>query len=576
MQNKYRMRRLLLLGTVLLVGCADTTEDSQDSNGVMDETEEIIPENDEGTETDEPTVEEDPADEYETETIEFTSDVEAQYTTSLNQALLDAHSQRHQEIEEELTDGNYTFEDPLVTVDPYGRSPLAALVSFESEEIYEVTVTVEGDTEVTTISHTYILPEREMHIPVLGLYPNRENQVTIAARTEAGEILETSVTATTSSLPDDLLEFTVDAADPDRMAEGLTFIQPSYYPTAVDSNGDVRWFSPVKTYNQLKRLENGHMLLATLEEDREEYDHLTEMDMVGRVHQSITIDMENVIDSPPLHHDTIILPNDNYLALLHDGSEEYVEDELAEIDKETGEVVHRINFKDIFPEEMYLEYSGHNEDVGDWLHINTVWKLEDEDALLLSLRNQDVILKLSYPEPEIEWLMEPTEGWHADVQEYVLEPVDESIVFHTGPHAVEEMPDQDGNEDTIDMMLFDNNRVYTRGDLELSEQYSRGVQFRINEAEGTVEEIWSYGEERGTDFYSRIVGDADYLEESDTVLLASGHVLDEAANQRNSIIVEVTKTDEPEVVFEMWYGPFGANEYFQTYRAERIPLYPEN
>jgi len=137
------------------------------------------------------------------------------------------------------------------------------------------------------------------------------------------------------------------------------------------------------------------------------------------------------------------------------------------------------------------------------------------------------------------------------------------------------MPDQDGDENTLDVMLFDNNSVYTRGDESLSDQYSRGVQYRVNQEEGTVDEIWSYGEERGVDFYSRIVGDADYLPETETVLLTSGHVLDEAANQRNSIIVEVTKTENPEVVFELWYGPFGANEHFQSYRAERMPLYPE-
>lgn len=181
-------------------------------------------------------------------------------------------------------------------------------------------------------------------------------------------------------------------------------------------------------------MDNGHLLLATIEEGRDTYDHLTEMTMIGKVEQSILIDLEHVVDSPTLHHDTIILPNDNYLALIHDGSENFVEDEMVELDRETGEVVHRVNFKDLFPDEISEEYAGHNEDVGDWAHINTVYKLENENALLLSLRNQDAILKMSYPEPEIEWLLSTPENWHEELEEYVLEPVREDMVFHAGPH----------------------------------------------------------------------------------------------------------------------------------------------
>lgn len=566
MEKKQLLSKVLMASAVLIVGCSDSVNEE---NEPVEETEQTTTESEtdpKEAETEEMTSIED---------VEYTSDVEAQYTTSVNQEILDLHEEREQEIQEDFENGDYTIEEPLITQDPYGRSPLSALVSFESEAPMDLTVTVTGDTEEATISQTYKLENTDNHVPVLGLYPNRENQVILTADMENGETIETELTLSTDPLPNDMQEFTVGTADADQMAEGLTFIQPSYYPTAVDQNGDVRWYSPVQTYNQLNRLDNGNFLLATLEEEREDYDHLTEMDMAGRVHQSITIDMDHVLDSPPLHHDAIILPNDNYLALLHDGSENYVEDELAEIDRETGEVVHRVNFKDIFPAEVSEEYTGRNEEVGDWAHINTVEKVEGEEALLLSLRNQDTILKMSYPEPEIEWFMGPTDNWHEDLEEYVLDPIDENVVFHAGPHAVEEMSDQDGNEETMDVMLFDNNRVYTRGNEELSEQYSRGVQFRINETEGTVDEIWSYGEERGTDFYSRIVGDADYLEESDTVLLASGHVLDQATNQRNSIIVETTKTENPEVVFELWYGPFGGNEYLQTYRAERLPLYPE-
>src|SRR5690625_4869297 len=117
--------------------------------------------------------------------------------------------------------------------------------------------------------------------------------VVLTGETESGEEMETTLALQTTPLPEDLLGFTVKVAETEQMTEGLTFIQPSYYPTAVDYHGDVRWFSPIKTYNQLSRLDNGHLLLATIEEERDTYDHLTEMTMLGKVEQSILIDLEH-------------------------------------------------------------------------------------------------------------------------------------------------------------------------------------------------------------------------------------------------------------------------------------------
>ena len=275
---------------------------------------------------------------------------------------------------------------------------------------------------------------------VLGLYPERANEVIISGETEEGTLNESTLTIETDAVPEEMLGFTLREAQPELMAEGLTFLSPSRaYPAAVDSNGDVRWYSSIMTSHQLKRLDNGLLLLTTMEEEREEYDHLTEMDMLGGVHQSITVDKNNVLNSAPLHHDTNILPNGNYLALLHDGLDKYVEDEIAELDRETGEVVHRINFKDIFPTEMYEDYDGHQSDVGDWMHINAVWMVEEEDAILLSVRQQDLVMKLSYPEAEVERMLSYPEGWHEDLEGYLLESTDEDLKYPTGQHAVMEM-----------------------------------------------------------------------------------------------------------------------------------------
>lgn len=74
-----------------------------------------------------------------------------------------------------------------------------------------------------------------------------------------------------------------------------------------------------------------------------------------------------------------------------------------------------------------------------------------------------------------------------------------------------------------------------------------------------------------------LVGCADTVEEEiDTVEETKQTTTEtETENNEESESEETTKTDDPEVVFELWYGPYGSSEYFQTYRAERLPLYPE-
>lgn len=327
MRKKFLMSGVLLIGSLGLVGCTDNEDEAGQpeiaSVEVSDEEMASI-----GSET----VINDPAD-----TANYSGDVEAQYTTSINQDLIDEHETIYQEIREDFENGDYTLEEPLVVQYPYDRAPLTALVLFETEEPMEITVSVEGQTEGTTITLTYIGVETQHEVPVLGLYSDLDNQVTITGVSEDGEKVETLLTMTTDATPEDLLDFTLVASDPKRMGDGLTFLTPSRsYPAGIDSNGDVRWYATVKIADHFKRLDNDLLLMATLESERENYDHLNEADMLGRVYQSIVIDMENIVNSEPLHHDVIILPNDNYLALLHDGSDDYIEDEIAELDRDRG------------------------------------------------------------------------------------------------------------------------------------------------------------------------------------------------------------------------------------------------
>ncbi|MFC7063097.1 aryl-sulfate sulfotransferase [Halobacillus seohaensis] len=478
-------------------------------------------------------------------------------------------------IQTSYDQGEYNLTNPLIIEDPYGTAPLTALAKFNTDEPVEITVTVVGEEVDNDISQTFRGYDTEHEIPILGLLPDKDNTVVLEGESEEGNVTESKLTISTEPLPDDFLHTEVVKSDKERMQNGLTFIVPSgEYAYAVDDKGEVRWYSSMPNSHIFKRLENSNLLFLTQKvEQTGQYNLLLEMDMLGQVSFGSYIDVSNFDNWGVVHHDVVELPDGNLLATDHDGSG-YIEDDMVEIDRESGEMVGELNMKDIFPEEMYEDYEGPSADEGDWFHHNATWFDEKDEDLLVSSRHQDAIINLSYPEGEIDWILADHEGWPEEVESNLLEPQGKDFKFPGGPHAMMTLPDQDNNEDTKDILLFDNNIAVVRGDEDESEEYSRGVQYRINPVEMTVEEVWSYGEERGKGFFSFIVGDADYLQETGNRLITSGYAFDENDNL-HSRIVETTDEEDAEVVYELKITGFEEGSSRQAYRAERMPLYPE-
>ncbi|WP_431800433.1 aryl-sulfate sulfotransferase [Halobacillus andaensis] len=478
-------------------------------------------------------------------------------------------------IQSSYSQGEYDMNEPLVIEDPYGAAPLTAIAKFETEEAQEITVTVQGQNGGGDISHTFEGYETEHEVPILGLYPDHDNTVVLEAENEDGDTSETELTITTDPLPDNFLNTELIEADKERMENGLTFVVPSgEYAYGVDSNGDVRWYSSMPNSHVFQRLENNKLVFLTQKvEQSGQYNLILEMDMLGQVSFGSYIDVTNFENWGVVHHDVIELPNNNFLATDHDGSG-YIEDDMVEIDRESGEMVDELNMKDIFPEEMYEDYDGPSSEEGDWFHQNAVWYDEYDEDILVSSRHQDAIVDMGYPDGEVEWILADHEGWPEEFEDHLLEPQGEDFKFPGGPHAVMTLPDQDENPDTTDVLLFDNNIAVVRGDENQSEEFSRAVQYRINTEDFTVKEVWSYGEERGEEFFSNIVGDADYLEATGNRLITSGHAFGEG-DDLHSRIVETTDDEEAEVVYELKVSGFEEGESRQAYRAERMPLYPE-
>lgn len=496
---------------------------------------------------------------------------EGERTVSADMELMNEQNSTERVMRTTYKQRDYDLRNPLVIPDPYGAAPLTALVKFETEKPLEITVTVKGNTVNTDIVKTFDGYQTSHAVPVLGLYPDQENTVEIKGKSKDGSVIKKELSIKTEPLPDDFLTTKLIESSPKKMENGLTFLIPSSkFPFAMDSNGDIRWYSSFPNSHVFKRMENGKLLYLTEKSDK--YNLLLEMDMLGQVDHAYEVTVSNYEGWGIIHHDALELPKGNILATAHDGSE-YIEDSLIEIDRETGELVDELSMRDIMPEEFYQEYDGPSAEEGDWFHQNSIWYIEDEGDLLTSSRHQSLVMEMSYPEGEIEWILAAHEGWPDDYQKYLLEPIGDDFKFPGGPHSVTLLPDFDDNDATKDIMIFDNNIAISRGDEGVSEEYSLGVQYRINTEKMTVKEIWSYGKERGESFFSKYVSDANYLSETGNRLIISGYT--KVDGKMRSIVVEVTDDDEPEVVYELKVTGFKEGSHGQIYRGIRMPLYPE-
>ena len=149
------------------------------------------------------------------------------------------------------------------------------------------------------------------------------------------------------------------------------------------------------------------------------------------------------------------------------------------------------------------------------------------------------------------------------------------------------LPDFDNNPNTMDILLMDNGQSKSFGEERATpaeDNYSRGVQFRIDTKAKTVQQIWEYGKERGGNCYATFLGDADYMYKTRNRLLCFGGQLrvggvavddilsgvmgDTATNSR---IVEVRETGG--IVFEVAVHENAYSSSAETYQAERMELY---
>lgn len=541
-------------------------------------------------------------------------------------------------------DNDNIFSDDLIDDDPPGsvsgptvvlseNAPLAAVLRLTSDEQTEVTVDVTSNSaetnSVTSVTRDFSVPvsgfATEHAITLLGFRPDESYDVHVTLTDKSGNdtILGDDLSVTTAPLPIGFPPIHVETSTPELMEPGVTLFPVRASGAnlafggvfiAVDEAGEVVWYRrfPNIGYGDIRRISNGNFLF--IRDDAT----ITEMNVLGDIvrewHTTLNTNPgpgSIPVDIPVFHHEVYEMENGNFLVLSIElrAFENYptsdsdpaaplatavvAGDEVVEFSPSDGAIVNRWSLLDLldpfrlgydslggFWNGIFPEIEGGTR---DWAHANAVIHDPSDDSIIVSLRHQDAVIKFSRQTGQIIWILGTHDNWDpVQFGSFLLDPVGDDFLFQFHQHAPEVT--EDGT-----IVLYDNGNYKESPfdpKLPATENFSRAVEYSINEDTKEVAQVWEFGEFDDPVLYAPFIGDADTQSLTGNVLITHGGVTTDAgglptdnifAAKTSVYILEVTHTTPGQKVFELSIvdpTPETANGW-TTYRAERLPsLYP--
>jgi arylsulfate sulfotransferase len=346
--------------------------------------------------------------------------------------------------------------------------------------------------------------------------------------------------------------------------------------SAFDLEGNLVWFYDLEDTGELdspfpiKLLPNGDFLMVVIGT----FNGVREINLAGETVSQFTVgDVNQALSQAgfsifvgQLHHDILPLPN-GHLILLgntsqsftnlpgHPGATIVVGDVLVDLDQ---------NRKPVWVWSAFDHLDINRQPLGfpDWTHANAIIDSPDDGNLILSMRNQDWVVKINYRDGagdgSILWRLGPG-------GDFVI-PGGSPADFNYAQHY----PVLTGGKSSgvFPLMLFDNgnNRILDSngsvcGSPGAASCYSRPVLFELDETSKTAQILW----QDKLPVFSLCCGSINALENGD----AEFDIALDPDLPSGSGVQEVTQDSVPRLVWQM--DVIGQ----LAYRAFRIPsLYP--
>ena len=390
-----------------------------------------------------------------------------QYELLADGALTSTQSGITSDIIKKTENGNYTINDPFIVINPYGISPLTAIISFKTSEKEQVKITVKAKAGGKDLVYTSEAATSH-YLPVYGLYLDYENEVLIETKSATKNIL-LPTEKPNNMQPVYLLDREVKTNNLDTKDNDFYFLSTlmGSIALAYDQEGELRWFLTSGIYKQITTLSNGHFLLANINDST-----LIEIDILGKIYNSYELNnpyLENYLELPS---ENIIYATDNA--------------KLIELDLKTGKAVktyeifkilskvdanHMNNIKEKFGEITSLTYDAKNK------------------AVIVGIHNYSTILSLDYKTSKINWILANPTYYSDKYTDYLLKPTGNDFTYPIGNYNAK-MKD---NLLSVFVNDWDLTKTYACSNADTAHSYA--VDYLIDSSKKTVSEKWSYGKD---------------------------------------------------------------------------------
>ena len=170
----------------------------------------------------------------------------------------------------------------------------------------------------------------------------------------------------------------------------------------------------------------------------------------------------------------------------------------------------------------------------NWAHVNSVDYDPTDDAIIISSRHQSAVVKIGR-DKKVKWILSAPRGWKGELAKKLLTPVDRSgRPLKCGDAACESgfdwtwtqhtawRIDAKSSGDVLYLSVFDNGDARHMEQPALPEmKYSRAVVYKIDQKKRTVEQVWSWGEKAGHDWFSPVTSITEYQPDKDSMFVYS-------------------------------------------------------
>ena len=477
-----------------------------------------------------------------------------------------------------------------IVVNPYGASPLVAVVNLraiEASEVQRIEVVVAGQDGAPDFARTYsptdtnvmgpmdtsdlTFPEPGTHVPVVGLYADRVNEVHIHIdrrdRDDVDLTLQIETPLSNAAEAAWVPSIRVNTAVPELMEPGWTVAEISIEPNpsppivfaewtrsvAFDERGAIRWALrldelPKGETFTLRRSITGNFLTGSL-------DTIVEVTKLGRITRSFRLPEHTLNheilqigskdNSEGVSNGTTSAYFGNLLVLASKNGASTVQDHVLELDAETGAVRKDWDLTEVFDRTRttFIDPEQWAPGAGDWLHTNGLAYSVADESIIVSGRHQGVA-KIRR-DGTLAWLLAPHKGWKAPQSQKLLTavsasgaPYAESVQLGDEAAGTPTAPEFDwsfGQHSPAllpngDLLLFDNGTSRHWGPAYAS--FSRAVVYRIDEAAMTVRQVAQFVLARSESSY--FVSNTHQLPVTGNILIQPG-----VGARRAAIVKEV-------------------------------------